>query len=377
MISTGQVTPFQLVSVGVSILSLSFGAARVFFVQRTPEEADPDPDISTVTLRVWPYTFVMTVAYLLLWVAIGSFLGGFTILALLISYVVVWATLRIQYYFSKRKEGIRRRKVDTEAVLSRQMSSESNAGQIMPFQDDQKETTKFFFSHAALYAIWIPCVPGHKRHMLRTAAIASLVTKLVILGLAIGLNVAGYQDMVHPNHSFLLCINSTQIEEDSRITTCSFFPEENSTVPHCFHSLMADEDYVERMEKTSQIVENLKELERSFKEYEKRVKDLGDVKFELSQEFELLPRIQTLIAEGREDLHKAGIDGIQQKKRLCSQNENELRLTIGITLAGIILLSILATVVLDNISDHKQLFQVSAHFLWFIPTPGLRVIHRY
>ena len=90
MISTGQVTLFQLVSVGVSILSLSFGAARVFFVQRTAEEADPDPDISTVILRVWPYTFVMTVAYLLLWVAIGSFLGGYTILALLISSIVLY-----------------------------------------------------------------------------------------------------------------------------------------------------------------------------------------------------------------------------------------------------------------------------------------------
>ena len=56
--STGQYTNTQLFSVTTSVLSLSWGAARSFLIMRTKAEADPDPDVATVAVFIWPLTLV-------------------------------------------------------------------------------------------------------------------------------------------------------------------------------------------------------------------------------------------------------------------------------------------------------------------------------
>ena len=58
MSSTGQYTNTQLFSVATSVLSLSWGAARSFLIMRTKAEADPDPDMATVAVFIWPLTLV-------------------------------------------------------------------------------------------------------------------------------------------------------------------------------------------------------------------------------------------------------------------------------------------------------------------------------
>ena len=40
------------------MLSLSWGAARSFLIMRTKAEADPDPDVATVGVFIWPLTLV-------------------------------------------------------------------------------------------------------------------------------------------------------------------------------------------------------------------------------------------------------------------------------------------------------------------------------
>ena len=148
----------------------------------------------------------------------------------------------------------------------------------------------------------------------------------------------------------------------------------NFTVPHCFHSLMGSANDTDRMAKVSKIVDNLQGLEKSHKIYQDQVDDLDDANFVLP---DMLPKIQNFIRRGKEDLHNAGIDGIQQKKRLCSPNERDLRLAFLVILLVMMFFSMLATMSLDNIADHDKMFHLSAKLLWIIPTPGLRVIHRY
>ena len=55
VLSTGQYSNTQLFSLFTSVLSLSWGAARSFLIMRPSDKADPDPEMMTVLLRIWPY----------------------------------------------------------------------------------------------------------------------------------------------------------------------------------------------------------------------------------------------------------------------------------------------------------------------------------
>jgi len=55
VLSTGQPTWTQIFSLITSVLSLSWGASRAFLILRPADKADPDPETTTVLLRIWPY----------------------------------------------------------------------------------------------------------------------------------------------------------------------------------------------------------------------------------------------------------------------------------------------------------------------------------
>ena len=54
VLSTGRISSTQIFSLVTSVLSLSWGASRSFLIMRTPDQADPDPELMTVALRIWP-----------------------------------------------------------------------------------------------------------------------------------------------------------------------------------------------------------------------------------------------------------------------------------------------------------------------------------
>ena len=55
MLSTGTPTATQGISLVGSVLSLSWGASRTFMMLRPSDKADADPELITVSLRIWPY----------------------------------------------------------------------------------------------------------------------------------------------------------------------------------------------------------------------------------------------------------------------------------------------------------------------------------
>ena len=55
MSSTGTPTWPQIISLVSSVLSLSWGASRTFMMLRPSDKADADPELITVSLRIWPY----------------------------------------------------------------------------------------------------------------------------------------------------------------------------------------------------------------------------------------------------------------------------------------------------------------------------------
>ena len=60
ILSTGRPTKTQVVSIVISTLSLTLASCRVFFVQRSPKLADPEPNIHMI-LRVFPYMLTQVV----------------------------------------------------------------------------------------------------------------------------------------------------------------------------------------------------------------------------------------------------------------------------------------------------------------------------
>ena len=59
----------------MSIFSLAWGSSRAFFIERTKDEADPDPAVFMVALRVLPNMLVIAVDSMLMWVLMGGILG--------------------------------------------------------------------------------------------------------------------------------------------------------------------------------------------------------------------------------------------------------------------------------------------------------------
>ena len=55
VLSTGQFNGTQIFSLITSVMSLSWGASRSFLILRPADKADPDPELTTVSLRIWPY----------------------------------------------------------------------------------------------------------------------------------------------------------------------------------------------------------------------------------------------------------------------------------------------------------------------------------
>ena len=55
ILSSGTPTATQGISLVSSVLSLSWGASRTFMMLRPSDKADADPELITVSLRIWPY----------------------------------------------------------------------------------------------------------------------------------------------------------------------------------------------------------------------------------------------------------------------------------------------------------------------------------
>ena len=72
---TGHFPPTIMVSTVLSLLSLSWGASRAYFIERTQDKADPDPAFFMVLMRVFPLMVIVVMNSLVMWVMAGGLLG--------------------------------------------------------------------------------------------------------------------------------------------------------------------------------------------------------------------------------------------------------------------------------------------------------------
>ena len=71
----GKFPPSIIVGVIVSVFSLAWGSSRAFFIERTRDEADPDPALNMVVLWVFPCMLLIAVNSMMMWTLTGGILG--------------------------------------------------------------------------------------------------------------------------------------------------------------------------------------------------------------------------------------------------------------------------------------------------------------
>ena len=387
MMSTGQVTDAQKISLCTSVLSLSWGAARAFMIMRTKDEADPNPEISTLVLRVWPYMIASTIANLALLVCMGGILGGYIFCCLALNFFSVFTTLKLTAKHFREERGsvsVKKKRVsgdeedmDAKVVKSSQKKGDTGLEVDKDLenlnQDNGQADDDTSLITAALCAVWIPCVVGKSSsRIFLISAITSLVTKVVILAVAIFLCEMNLQHHLHPRPFLLLCRpENSPLLDAANVTKCSF----TNTKEHLFcfsdgaeeaKNLIKLDASLTKMKKAHETY--TKELEKLKKVGTKQIKTRSFSAAELSKLKEkvtnitidkdrLTNAIENLMAEVKEEMIEYGVGVVQQKIRVCDDDETVLRVLALSVLIAAVLLAALSTVRLDKITDYEELFK--------------------
>ena len=249
ILSTGQASISQQISIVLSLLSLAWGASRGYFHQRSQDAADPDPAFLMVVMRVFPLMLVIVLNSLLLWVFIGGLLGPWTFLALLINSGLIFSSLKVTTALSSKRRRRRRRSAGEGAIRMRRTAMGTQTatrrpeptagrggGDVEEARSEldvregmaSEESDNFFILKASTFSVWLPSVVGNITHfpyVFLISSVASLAAKVVTLAMAVVLAVAGLQDKIQPHHFLLLCIDNASLNNDTNIVYCTAWEE--------------------------------------------------------------------------------------------------------------------------------------------------------
>ena len=69
------------------MFSLAWGSSRVFFIERTRDEADPDPALAMVVLWVFPCMLLVAINSMTMGTLMGGILGTHNFKKIILKYV--------------------------------------------------------------------------------------------------------------------------------------------------------------------------------------------------------------------------------------------------------------------------------------------------
>ena len=173
--STGHISYAQIASLVFSFLILAYSSAKVFFILRTKDESDPDPDFKMLLLRIVPWELLIVTNSAIFWTMIGGLLGEYILVGILFTFLSTYGVLYIQ--------------------------------ELRNPSADSEEDFKFL---GALTSVWLPCVVGNpKSKFFLYASIASLASKVILLLFALLLCKA---DILDTKPILIWCKNAPEIE---------------------------------------------------------------------------------------------------------------------------------------------------------------------
>ena len=193
------------------------------------------------------------------------------------------------------------------------------------------------------------------------SGIASLVTKVLLLVVAVALAEAGLLTSVHPRPFLLFCFeeNDPHLTETD-ITQCHF-PEHNVSEGDCF--------LTKNMTHEKRLANALADLEEALEEYNRIVESIdedqktesvkGSTLFQntlnrtLNKTSPLLDEVKLLKGGVKKEIRSSGIGNVQQKIRICKKNETPFRLGILSGLLVVVALAVYAIYRLHRIADYR------------------------
>ena len=301
--------------------------SRSYLILRPKDYSDPDPKLATVLLHIWPLMILVTLANLVFLVFIAGLTGPYIFPALLLCYILNYAALRV---FCK----VEIRTGDPE---------------------DQNEAlvkeNKSFIALAALSSLWLPSVVGrHSQRIFLVSSIASLASKVLLLGVAVTLADSGLQGYVHERPFLLFCFpENSPVLNQTGVRPCKYSEDT------CFS--------VRNVTQESRIAVALSVVKEAVSEYEHILNDIEDdsqkaelkdfVKAELQISTAYLAHIRGSKAAIDETLQSAGVGKVQQKIRICEENETPFRLWVLAGLLVVLALAAYATYRLHRIADYQ------------------------
>ena len=403
--------------------------SRAYLILRPKDKSDPDPELMTVLLFIWPLMLLITVADLLLLVFIAGLTGILIFPVLLLCFGINYIVIRLVCRETIRRDDIESQnqsepKQEEDSIQNEEGASEQNglgalektkeghSGQNTAEgpeenkengseQADNKEkknlddTAESFYAVAALSSIWLPCVVGDQSlRIFLVSGVTSLVTKVLFLVLALALASSGLQPHIYKRPFLLFCFNEdSPIFNEPGIKRCNYL-EDGCRPPT-------------NLTQETRLADALFTVEKAVLEYKRILNETRDddlkTKEPHNQDFlvdklniasEFLNHINSSRAEIDNVLNPAGIGKVQQRIRVCGNNETTFQVSILSGLIIVILLAAYATYRLHKIADYRvkltdiapnyvhslyrpqELFNSSKMVMGCIPSSKFRVIHR-
>ena len=315
---------------------------------RPRNKSDPDPDFATVLLFIWPLMILLTLADLLLLVVIAGLMGALIFPALLLGSGLNYGVIKIVITIICKKttrQGDREDQIEkgVEKEELRKIDKKGGVDQSEKIgegseENDAEETAQSFHGIAALSATWLPCVVGEqKERLFLVTGVTSLVFKVLLLVLAVTLAGSGLQPDIYERPFLLFCFDEhSPALNKTGITPCKY-SEDQCRPPT-------------NLTNKAKIVEALSVVEMAVLQYKHILIDINDDNLEqLNIASEFLSHVITSKAE----IEEAGIWKMQQRIRVCEENETPFRLGILFGLLVVILLAAYATYRLHKIADYQ------------------------
>ena len=328
---------------------------RSYLILRPKNKSDPDPVFATVILFIWPLMILLTLADLTLLTVIAGLMGALIFPALLLGSglnygVIKFVVTRIIYREKKgQEEGDIENGVEQVELLKtnkeggvEQSEKIEEGSEEYEVEENSEETPQSFHAIAALSATWLPCVVGEqKQKLFLVSGVSSLILKVLLLLLAVTLAGSGLQPHIYERPFLLFCFDEhSPVLNKTGIMPCKY-SEDQCRPPT-------------NLSNKTRIVEALSAVEMAVLQYKRILTDVdNDNVEELNIASEFLSHVITTKAEIDEALESAGIWKMQQRIRICEENETPLRLGILTGLLVVILLAAYAIYRLHRIADYE------------------------
>ena len=278
---------------------------------------------------------LVTLAKLTILTCAAGLLGPYTFLGLVLLFLISYALL---YTFCKKTMSVYKYGEDPEAIPLQQ-DNEGSENKVVEEED--------FILSAALCSIWLPSVVGDQsRGIYLVSAVTSLVGKVLLLAIAVGLAASGLQHHVYKRPFLLYCFEeSSPLLTEEGIVQCSISKGD------CF--LYKNVTRMNQMRYKDALTKVYNEV-LAYQEVITEIgKDTPSSPNQLYNVSAFLGEITQKKTELDEMVASTGGGKVQQKVRVCEENENLFRLCLLLGLLVVIALAAYSIYMLHKIADYE------------------------